>query len=719
MKKTLSRSALSLAVALPMLPAIAQESLILEEVVVTARKRVEIQQEVPVSITAVSGEDLVKRGIVEFTDIQMGNPNVRIAPGSSNGAIATTVAIRGNLQNDVAVQLDPAVGTYLDGMILSRTYGVTTNMVDMQSVQTLKGPQGTLFGRNTTGGAILLTTIDPAVGEGFSGYVKGEAGEEGTLGYSGAVDIPLGERAAVRLVGFHREWDDYLKYTDGTELGKSETDTLRGKLVWDLTDKTSVRLSAEHGEIDATLAGVVTEQPNNPKLDGIPNVGGTFPTPFGTVVTTAVAVPQDQSVETDLYVLNITHDTGWGEAKLITGYRKVDAKAELTLPPGLGWTDQNAPDLENFTAELQLNGSFLNDRLDVTSGLYYFDEQTTEDQTTYTYQEIRDVISVFPEVVSRTLMDTDIKSTSIYAQGTYALTGTTNLTLGGRYTSDERDSNGTNSTLGAPGIPLKYDDDNTEANYLITLDHHFSDDLMTYATTSTGYRSGGANLGEDVDRPGNWGSFDPETVTNYELGMKSEWMDGRVRINAALFYQDYQDYQYTAIALVDGLPTRTAFSTDATISGGELDIMALLPAEFTLQLTYGYTDGEIDGGTNDGDALPNIPENTYSVSLSKTFETDIGDFDLSAIYDYRDSTYAQVGAEDFSTTDDRDLLNLSATYTRGPWTVAAYVNNATDEKYYNGITYSPASPAAFGLFGLSFTSMSLPRVAGMRLGYDF
>jgi iron complex outermembrane recepter protein len=674
----------------------------------------------------VSGEDLVKRGIVQFTDIQLGNPNVRIAPGSSNAAIATNVAIRGNLQNDTATQLDPAVGTYLDGMILSRTYGVSTSMVDMQSVQTLKGPQGTLFGRNTTGGAILLTTIDPAVGEGFSGYIRGEAGEEGTLGYSAAVDIPLGDRAAVRLVGFHREWDDYLKYNDGTELGDSDSDTLRAKLLWNITDNTSIKLSAEHGEIDATIATQMAFQPNNPKLDGLDNVGGSYPVPTipgistgETIVTPAVATPEDQSVETDLYTLTITHDTGWGEAKLITGYREVDAKAQLTLPPGLGWTQQNAPDLENFTAELQLNGTFLNDRLDITSGLYYFDEQTTEDQNTHTFQEIRDVISVFPETVSTTLLTTDIKSASIYAQGTYSLNDTTNLTLGGRFTSDERDSDGSAASLGDPGVALTYDDDNTEANYLITLDHHFGDDLMVYATNSTGYRSGGANLAEDPDRPGNWGTFDPENVTNYELGMKSDWMDGRVRINVALFYQDYQDYQYTAIALVDGLPTRNSFSTDATIAGGEFDLTALLPAEFTLQLTYGYTDGEIDGGANDGDALPNIPENTYSVSLSKTFETDIGNFDLNALYDYRDSTYAQVASEPQSTTDDRSLLNLSATYTHGPWTVAAYVNNATDEEYYNGITYSPDSPGAFGLFGLSFTNMSLPRVAGVRLGYEF
>ena len=714
---------LPIALAFASLSVVAQEATFLEEVIVTARKRAEVQQNVPVSITAVNAEDMVKRGIVNFMDVDIGNPNVAIASGTSNGAIAQTVAIRGNLQNDIATQLDPAVGVYLDGMILSRSYGISTSMIDLQSVQTLKGPQGTLFGRNTTGGAILLTTVAPSVEDGVTGYIKGEAGELGTLSYGGAVNIPLGDNVAVRLAARHREMDDFLEYNEGTELGESESDSFRAKLQWDLSENASLTFSAEHGEIDATYASQPAVQPNNPRFDGIDNIGGVFPTPpippissGNPIITPAVAVPQDQNVESDLYILNLTHDTGWGEVKFITGYRELDSEAEITLPPGLGYTQGATPGLENFTAELQINGTFLDDRLDITSGLYYFDEKTTEDSLTFPYDEIIAEITVFPTVLIESHLDTDIESVSAYVQGTYAVTDAFNLTLGGRYTSDEREGDGTHSS--ATMNPLTYDYDEDEFNYLVSVDYQFSDDVMAYASTATGYRSGGANIGEDAANPSQWGRFEPENVTNYEVGLKSDWMDGRLRFNGALFYQDYEDYQFTGIVLVGGVPTRGVLSTDATILGGELDITAVLPAEFIAQFTYGYTEGEIDGGINDGASLSHIPETTYSVRLSKSFGIGDGDIDLTAIYDYRDSVPGSLEAEE-ATIDDRSLLNLSATYTNGSWTIAAYVNNATDEEYYQRIVYSPPSAAAFGLFGLSFSGIGQPRVAGLRLGYDF
>lgn len=723
--KRVTRKIIPLAIALANVPAVAQET-ILEEVIVTARKRVENQQEVPISITNVSGDELRKRGVVRFEDIQLANPNVRISGSGAESAVATTIGIRGNLQNDSTTQLDPAVGVYLDGMILARTFGISTSMVDVQSVQTLKGPQGTLFGRNTTGGAILIQTQDPTIGEGVSGYVRGELGTEDIAGIDAAVDIPLGNSAAIRLVGHHREWGDFLEYNDGTELGEREEQTIRAKLLWDIGEKTLLKLTAEHGEIDATASAQLGVQPNDAKLSGLDNMAGIFPTPIfpgvstgEDIVTPQIATGEEQSVESNLYVLDLAHETEWGVVKFISGYREVDVKAQTTLSPGLGFTLQNKPDLENFTAELQLNGSFFDDKLELTSGLYYFDETTHEDQNTFTYEEIREEIAIFPELIAATLTEAESESWSAYIQGDYSLTDKARLTLGGRYTTDERSMDGTQGQLGDPPVPLTYDYDESEFNYLVSFDYLFTDDVMAYIKTGTGYRAGGASLSADSDRPGFWGEFEPEEVINYELGIKSEWMGNRIRLNAALFYQDYENYQYTGISVASGVPTRTATVTDATIRGGELEFTALLPAGFSLDLTYGYTDAVIDEGDFDGYALPNVPENTYSASLAWSTSTDIGDFDVRVLYNYRDETYSQVGFFDESTVDDRGLLNLSATYAKGPWTVTGYVNNALDEKYYNGIVYSPSSPGAFGLFGLSFAHVGLPRMAGVKLGYDF
>ena len=126
-----------------------------------------------------------------------------------------------------------------------------------------------------------------------------------------------------------------------------------------------------------------------------------------------------------------------------------------------------------------------------------------------------------------------------------------------------------------------------------------------------------------------------------------------------------------------------------------------------------------DGGVADGDPLPNIPEKTMSVILGKYLPTDVGDFDLRLIFDWRDESYSQVGFIDESTLDDRELLNIVATYTNGPWTVTGYVNNALDEEFYNGLIYGPSSSQAFGLFGVNYTNVGLPRMAGIKVGYEF
>lgn len=682
--------------------------MVLEEVTVTARKRTEAQQDVPISITAVSGSDLAKRGVVRFQDIELANPNTKIEPGASGAGLALAVSIRGNLQSDVATQLDPAVGVYLDGMILSRAYGLGLSMVDLQSVQTLKGPQGTLFGRNTTGGAILLTSRDPALGEGVSGHVEGEYGELDTWGLEGAIDIPLGDTAAVRVVAKHKESDDYVEFTDGVDLGRREEDLLRAKLLWAVGENTMLRFSAEIGEAEATNAISLAEQPNNPQLTGKSPIAGEFL--GGAIVTTVVATDELSTVDSQLYVFEAIHDTSIGEFKFTTGYRELDVETDQTLPPGVGFTRQDKPDLENFTAELQYQGDFFSDRMSLTSGLYYFDEQTTEDQLTRPYEEARIIL---PDPLSETYMETDMESLSLYAQATYELGDATRLTLGGRYTSDDRESTGTAST-----VPLTYEDSNDEFNYLLGVDHRFNDAVMIYANTGSGYRSGGANLAEDSENPGQWGEFAPEDVTNYEAGMKSDWMDRRLRVNVALFYQDYEDYQYTRVELAGGVPVRSGYTVDATIQGSELEVSALLPADFTLTASWGYIDSEIDGGDNDGDALPSIPENTYSIVLGKSFQVGDGSLDFRVLYNYRDEIYNGVGRIEETTVDARELVNLSATYEQGPWTLTGYVNNATDEEYYRGILYSPSIPG-LGLAGLNFTSLGVPRVAGVKLGYAF
>lgn len=703
-----STAVLIAALAAPAMPAFAQGATTLEEVIVTARKRQETMQDTPLSITAMLGDELERRGITEFAQLSYNNPNVKILPGATGAGISTTVAIRGNVQNDSTFQIDPAVGTYIDGFIVARTFGVTGSMIDMESVQTLKGPQGTLFGRNTTGGAVLIATRNPDT-SGLSGFVTGEVGEIGTQALTGAINIPFTDNIALRVAAQHSERDGFVELTDGQELGDTESATVRAKLLWNVTDATSLLLSAERVDIHGTAAINRATQPNDAQYHNVPATNLVPVAPGFSLPVPLVGSDEKNSVDVETFNFTLSHELDWGEVKLLAGSRDTDVKINQSLPPALGFTKQDKPDNEQKSVELQLNGSFFNDLVDITSGIYWFDEKTFEDQLTNPYPEL--IALGFPPLLAAAFMETNVESQSAYVQSTYHWTDNTGLTAGLRYTDDTRESDGSYATAAAPFPALTYESDEKEFNYLVSIDHSFSPDLLVYANTSTGYRSGGANLS-----PANatqWNAFAPESLTNYEIGMKSDWLDGRLRVNGALFYQDYEDYQYTSIRREGQTQVRESRTSDAVIQGGELEVTVLLPADFQVDLSYGYVDGE----ETEGNQLPNIPRNTVGLAVTKAVELGFGALDLTANYDWRDKFYTSIGSKDASTVENRGVLNLSAALTTGPWQVIGYVNNVTDEEYYQHLTY--AAPGNGGLQGISMASLGIPRIAGAKVTYNF
>lgn len=691
------------------LPAPASERM-LEEVVVTARKRTELLQDVPISITVKSGDEMLRDRIIGFDDVGLANPNVAMG----NETINATPVIRGNTQSDPSTQLDMASGLYLDGMIISRSMGFNGSFYDFSSMQTLKGPQGTLFGRNTTGGAMLFTTTDPSF-DAVGGYVDVEGGSEDTWGVEGAVDIPLGDSLALRLSGRHRESGDYLHYNDGSSLGAVEWDGARAKLLWHVTDLTSLTFLYDFARQDGSGAVQKAEQGNNPRLSG-PNVGGNVLNLFtGQFVDTPHTTTDERGYgENHTYLLTATHEWNDSEVKFIAGYREVDVEFNISLPPGTGYSQQDKPGLENTTLELQYNSAWLDDRLQLTSGLYWFDETTHEDQDTYLFEELSG------QRLSYARADTDIQSWSAYAQASYALTDRFGLTLGGRYTDDARETTGDQYRFGeGESGPQELEYEETEFNYLVALDYKPGESVMLYASTATGYRSGGANLIADTDNPGHWEPFAPESVTNYEAGIKSDWLDGSLRLNGAFFYQDYEDYQYNNIEAVGGIPTRVANSTDAVIEGGELELSYLSGFGLLVSLSYGLTDSEIQEGPYKGDQMPTIPKNNYSLALDYSIEIGPGELALRAVYDYMDEFWSYTAFPDESRVDDRELVNLTATYSWASWRLIGYVDNALDEVDYMSVVFSDSLAGTNGTFGIQQTTLTRPRVVGMKLRYDF
>jgi iron complex outermembrane receptor protein len=685
----------------------------LEEIIVTARKTEERSQLVPISLTAISADELEKKGSSDFRDLAKGNPNVKINEAGSGSVIGTTIAIRGNIQNDATFQTDPAVGTYVDGLLISRTFAMSGSLVDVESVQTLKGPQGTLFGRNTTGGALVIQTRNPE--QELGGYIRAELGSYNLQHATGVLNVPLSDRVALRLVADVSKRDPYAEQTDGREFGDADSSTYRGKLAIEPTDTLSILLSAESVDVHGTSTTNVATQPNNPQYDDIPAIispaGFPMPLTFSNEKNLAKATT---------YSVTATQQIDDAELKFIAGRRTLEVRINQSLPPLVGSTVQDKPDNDQNSIELQYNTPLLSDSLQLTSGLYYFDEDTQERQYT---------ANIAPVGFTQTRAsignaDTSTKSVSAYMQGIYTVTDALDVIVGGRYTRDSRDMPGEYAGDVGDPVPMDYSDDNSKFNYLLSVDYKIDADKMIYASTSTGYRAGSAGIAPDTTRPGYWQQIEPETITNYEIGAKTEWLDKTLRINIAAYRQDYQDYQSASISVLGNSLVRGYDNYDAEISGAELEVSAALFDATRVGLTYGYTDAKIDKGNTPGQdprafsgrGLPNIPDYNYSLFIEQGYEIAAGTLELRADYSYQASFYSQLKSPAESTIDEIGLLNLSATYSLDNWKLSAYVKNATDEEYYSYINYLSLPN---GLTVLNVASLGMPRTAGVSAQFNF
>ncbi len=700
-----------------------------DDIVVSARKREENLQDVPISITAFSGEALEKKGAITFESLSLNNPNVKIAPQSGVAPIASNIAIRGNIQSSGTLQVDPSVGVYVDGHLLAHTFGTAGMTVDIESVQTLKGPQGTLFGRNTTGGAMLIKTRDPKLGE-VSGYVQGDLGEVETRRFGGAINIPVGDMIALRLVYQNNSTGNYETLADGRKLGRKDEQVLRGKLLFQPAEGTTLILSAEKLLESANATSVVPSQPNNPVYDNVPV--STFPTAVGQ----GNVVPLDPrannhlaSVDAQFYTGTFKQEIGEGSIQLMGSHRVYKIRSALTLPPQFGYTFQDKPFNKDTSLELQYTGKVLAGALDVAAGAYYFEEDIQEAQNTFLYSGV--------QRTSRDLFS-HTKSISAYAQATWHVSDAFNLTGGLRYTDDHKRARLFAATLSATtegtaaaaklNPVATYDQGQEKVNYLISADYSIGDRLMVYASHATGYRAGGASVDRVADlQPTNPGylltqSFAPENVKNFELGFKAEPIDGVLTLNGAAFWQDYQDYQYTAIVNA----VRILKNTDARIKGVEFDGRLRLGTGTTISADFGFTDARVHDATNvsDGQKLPFIPRVTWGASLEQSFDLGAGKLDFVANYSWRSNWWsvmedpsvaasaAQPSEEVVSNIRSLGLLNLSLTYANGPYSLSVYANNLTNEKAYGFITYTSGGAINYG-------SLAMPRVIGARARYSF
>jgi len=696
----------------------------LEEVVVTARRREENLQQVPVSVANFSGAELEARSIQNIQDINVLTPNVTIQGGGTRGGAEGQFVIRGLPRNV----------RYVDGVVQSGDNGALVNIVDLERVEILRGPQGTLFGKNGIGGAIQFITKKP--GDELSGKVKVTLGTDNRADLVGSIDIPLGDTVKTQLTvaTLTREGHVTSELT-GTKYGEIDNQIFRGQIVWTPNDRFSARLIGENSKTDAGVGAYVLYALNEAR----PLVGNYNNNGFIYTDATHALGGQERYANRLTYegpgrqldVTNFILDLGWNlsdslEIRSITGFRD-QQWGNLAGSDGSEflyskqWTYEERQD---FSQEFQLLGS--SERLQYTLGVYYSDREVTQRNTRWVGQDLKD-LGLLPPFVGllNNLSRTSNKDTAVYGELTFAFSDKTELTVGARYSEEEfglidmtpesipvfpilsRTVNGpVTQTLGA---------DFDAVTGRIALQHQWTENFMTYVSVANGFNGGGINSRFVPTLPmDGFIPFAEESYTNYEIGMRADIANG---LNITYFTGTWSDIQ-VGENLGFGINITTN-AGEADIEGFELESILQLTDSLVVNVGLGvldskYTDVGATTSITVNSPLQYAPDLTYNVGLQHAMEMFGGEISSRVDYGYTDE-YSTIGIDFLDYVEgDYGLLSARFKYTSegGNWDVAIFGTNLTNEFYGLG------GISAFGP-GTTFGTIARPREWGATFGLRF
>ena len=741
-----------------------------ETVFVTARRREESLQDTPVAVTVLSGKALERQQIGGTTDLDLVAPNLQFATyGTLTGNnSAAQVFIRGIGQTDATPAVDPGVGLYIDDVYMGRSVGGAIDFRDIASVQIIRGPQGTLFGRNTIGGAVLLTTNAP--GEGAGNTVRAGLGEDNLREVFGALDIPLGETLDARVSLGYRQRDGYVtRVTDGTDLGDENTYTGQAALRWAPSDSLTFTLRGDYTNEDENGSPFVFNGMNERAVfpaaasvaAGCP--GATFPPPFvpatpdprcgndaqnlgpftnggtypvsSTLENSGVSLVAEWVVNDILTFKSVTADRHleW------TGTRDADNTPLLILHTN--YDSQSDQFSQEFQALITI------ERLEGVVGYYYFDEESFDRL-------------IVPLGNPGTSYDTqrvalDSKAWAVFTEWTLHLTDALSASAGVRYTDETKGLQATMfnvapATAVEPPAPTalcpfagppptqtgclfittgRFERGFTSTIGSANVQYRWNPALMTYLSWSQGFKSGGFNQRYNATPPGSAPiSFGAETAETFELGFKSNPVHG-LRLNGAVFTTEYDNIQMTYRLGVVPLLFNAGV---ATISGGELELTYAPTADFVLDASMSYLDSGFDSITNPpsfgavtptavatlNSELPFAPKWQAHIGMSYSFHL-MDDMLLTPRLDisYTDSQFFDAGnSADIAQNDAITLLNGSLSLEREDegWRIALSGNNLTDELYPVAGTSSVTTAS-----GYSEIIFSRPRSFSVSAAFNF
>ena len=692
----------------------APTSALLETVLVSARKRAanEAAEDTPIAISAFGAQQLDAVFAENLDDIGKLVPSVGLKPTSQVGGQNFT--IRGMGVSGTTASDEPAVGIVQDGVYWGSNYGAMLDTFDVESIEILRGPQGTLFGRNVTGGAVLVRTARPS-GE-FDFAAQTVVGNYGRLDLSGKIEAPvIQDKLAVKLAVLDRNLDGYYdNLANGKDFGENDSTLVRGTLLATPTENFEASLILENyrQDGDSTAAVGFEVAGNGPYNDGFRQ-----PRDWWSV---QLDNPGYSEIEVNMGVLEMNWQALAGKITSITGYRDVEVD-NTTDFDGSQFSYFNQSILfeqDQFSQEL-LYSSDYDGRVNFTAGLYYFTQE-------YTHSEGRDLNRHATLTVTRANLDQE--SYAAFGEADIKLTDRWTLTLGGRYTEETKEAKSVPFTPAATlcadrtiygfddcTFPYGASDDHTWSDFSpkVVLGFKPTQDHLVYASATRGFRSGGYSLrGNPIFEP-----FDAEEVNAFELGYKGALMDGMVRLNLAAYVNKYKDLQRTILGVdpVFGVVQSTFNVADATIQGLEFDVVAQVTDHLVLTAGYGYTDASYDSaiaGFNTNLDFVRVPENTAAASATYSFDLDqLGTLSLRSGLSFTDEEFfndANTVVEPSYTLVDAsvDFESLN-----GQWKVSVFGKNLTKEEYsYWGSTLGALGANRF---------IGAPLTYGVRIGYDF
>ena len=751
---------------------------VLEEVVVTAERRTENLQDVPITINAFTSDMVEKQRIHDFQDLGIAIPGFSINTFTKS---RLNPSLRGGSSSLAGAGAEGAVGLFIDDLYFGGPGDFEIDMWDVERIEVLRGPQGTLFGRNTTGGSINVVTKNPT--EETEAKVEVTYGNFDLLQIRGLVSGQLADNlyGLVTFQNTDRDGTSFNQVT-GNRVDTTNKSSLRGKLRWELDNDLEVILSASFSRHDET--GIARDQQNFPVGVALDHTDLTTFTPEQNDprVTTQFS---DGRYDSEQYTLGLRISKGldMGELLSISSGRYFDsnhAPASLTGAPIPIFAFGEPRTVRTFSQEFRFV-SELDGPLNFVSGLYFYhsDENRTVNSTVDwnrgTFAGVFQAATFCPTQLdadtdagvitpscfgpglvtvgnhtgtldslyeaSRYTVFDNVKTTSyaVFTEAKYDLTEDITLTAGGRWTHDNKELDG--GTRGAPdfvwntvpGSIYVNDESWSEFTYRFGVDWKATDSILLFGTSSKGFRSGAYDVTQGNAAGANL-PLNPEKVFSHEIGIKSRWMDDRVQLNVTAFHTTYEDLQFFVTSTTTASGVIVSNAGEATVKGIEIDLIAALSDAFTFRFQFSHQDGdsenipaetEIPEGTPPQGTVPY----TYIASLEYDVETaNGGNFNASIDVTKKEEWGLEFSAAPQFNSEVDALVNARASYEfpKGHWSVTAWVKNLLDEEivtYGQDFAFPFYSFASFGAVpavgNAGQPRYTDPRTFGVTLGYQF